>query len=186
MSANIDDFGDVFSRHSCESSRAFNLLMLAVEGGLDYNRGHKGRTIMALLGGWRLTRTGALFVIGILVLGGLVTGGVFLVKNHGEAVRRDQAVKIAEQNLEDKSKEVSTPIATTPEASQPDTTKPGQTSTPGTHTGTDTTVVASAGAAQLPQTGVDAVQGIQQLAVVTILALSVAFYVSSRRAAAHL
>ena len=56
---------------------------------------------MTLFGGWRITRAGILFIVGVLVLGAIVTGGIFLVKNHGEAVRRDEAIKIAEQTLKD-------------------------------------------------------------------------------------
>jgi len=125
---------------------------------------------MAVFGGWRLTRTGILFVIGILVLGGLVTGGIFLVKNHGEAVRRDEAVKVAEQNLKNQSEVESKPIAT-------------ETTDESTATSTDngeSAVVTPPNTSELPQTG--PADGIINVLVVAMLALSVAFYVSSLRA----
>jgi len=125
---------------------------------------------MAVFGGWRLTRTGILFVIGILVLGGLVTGGIFLVKNHGEAVRRDEAVKVAEQNLKNQSEVESKPIAT-------ETTDEPATTT--TNNG-ESVVVTPPNTSELPQTG--PADGLMSVLVVAMLALSVAFYVSSRRA----
>jgi len=127
---------------------------------------------MAVFGGWRLTRTGILFVIGILVLGGLVTGGIFLVKNHGEAVRRDEAVKVAEQALKDKSEAESKPIAT-------DTANDSTVSeaTPGANGGTVATTTPNS--SQLPQTG--PAESLQQVIIVAILALSVSFYIASRR-----
>ena len=132
---------------------------------------------MAVFGGWRLTRTGILFFIGVLVLVGLVTGGIFLVKNHGEAVRRDEAVKVAEQKLKDESQVVSEPIATdTPEesgAAGADTSNNGE-----------SVVVTPSDTSELPQTG--PVDGLVNVIIVAMLALSVAFYVSSRRAGQHL
>lgn len=130
---------------------------------------------MAILGGYRLTKAGILFIIGILVLGGLVTGGVFLVKNHGEAVRHDQAVKIAEQNLKDQSKTGVQPVNTS-DSSNSNKTDATET------TGTDATATtAGASAADLPVTGIDGLQVLEGSATLAILALSVAYYVSSRR-----
>ena len=127
---------------------------------------------MALLGGWRLTRTGVLFVIGILVLGGLVTGGIFLVKNHGEAVRRDEAVKVAEQTLKDQSEVSTQPVNDTDDDSAETNTSPE-------------TSVATTGAQanKLPETGPSDVANVL---TVTVLALSVSFYVASRRAVSRL
>lgn len=133
---------------------------------------------MAAFGGWRLTRAGILFIIGILVLGGLVTGGVFYVKNHGEAVRRDQAVKIAEQNLEDQSKtETKTTTNTDKDQNQ-------GSATPSAQGGTDTTTVASTnpGTSALPETGIDDLQVLGTSAVLAVVAFSVVSYVMSRRA----
>lgn len=139
---------------------------------------------MAVLGGYRLTRAGILFIIGILVLGGLVTGGVFLVKNHGEAVRRDQAVKIAEQNLKDQSKTEAQPVKTSDSSNTNKTNATNATNTAGTDT---TTAAATASnTANLPVTGIDDLQVLGNSAILAILALSVAYYVASRRAARDL
>ena len=152
---------------------------------------------MAAFRGWRLTRTGILFVVGILVLGGLVTGGIFLVKNHGEVVRRDQAVKIAEQNLKAQSNNSAQPTngSNTGDSNSTDTSK----NTPGTPgaAGTASTPEADAnnGAAattattnssELPVTGINDLQLIGQAAIMAAVALSVAYYVASRRAASNL
>jgi hypothetical protein len=147
------------------------MLMLVFTILMFYNGGHKGRSIMAAFGGWRLTRTGFLFVIGIIVLGGLVTSGVFLIKNHGEAVRQQQAAKIAEQNLKENS-------ATT----QPkDTNTSTQTST-ATHANTDTTTATTTtNAAQLPVTGIDPVSTIETAGILAVLAFAAASFLASVR-----
>jgi len=129
---------------------------------------------MAIFGGWRVTRVGVLFIVGIIVLAGLVTGGIFLVKNRGEAVRREEAVKVAEQNLEDQSKVAVQPVpaeeSTAQGATDPDAAGETVTSTP------------TATAEELPQTGPAELQAIGNIVIVALLALSVSFYVTSRRA----
>ena len=137
---------------------------------------------MAAFGGWRLTRTGVLFVIGIVVLAGLVTGGIFLVKNRGEAVRRDEAVKIAEQNLKDQS-EAATPV--TPTATEETNNNSTDVPMDGSVAGVFVTEADTSGkdAAQLPETGPNDLQAISRIMIVAVLALSVALYVSSRRKA---
>lgn len=144
---------------------------------------------MAVLGGYRLTRTGVLFIVGILVLGGLVTGGIFLVKNHGEAVRHDQSVKIAEQNLKDQSQTSTQPVngstgdnsgETGSSTDTPSTTGTGTTTT----TAPDTTATTNPG--QLPVTGIDDLTFAGQAAVLAILALSTAYFIASRRAVQQL
>jgi len=132
---------------------------------------------MAAFGGWRLTRTGILFVVGILVLGGLVTGGVFLVKNHGEAVRRDQAVKVAEQNLNNQSQVATQPINSDNSSSDSD-----QSSANTANSDNGSAANTSSNASQLPETGIDGLQSLGSILVVALLAFSVASYVSSRRA----
>jgi len=139
---------------------------------------------MAIFGGRRLTRTGILFVIGIVVLAGLVTGAVFLVKGRGEQVRRDEAVKIAEQNLKEQSDGVVSQAdqdaaddaakakaeADAKAAEEAKQAKAAQDA-----------AIAAADPAQLPQTG--PADDFGRVLIVTILATSVAFYVGSRRAA---
>jgi len=137
---------------------------------------------MAMLGGWRLTRTGVLFVIGIVVLAGLVTGAVFLVKGRGEQVRRDEAVKVAEQNLKEQSDGVVSQAdqdaaedkaKAEAEAKAADEAKKAQDA--------KNAEIAATDPRQLPQTG--PADDFGRVLIVTILATSVAFYVGSRRAA---
>lgn len=54
----------------------------------------------------RITRAGVALTVGIIVVTGLIIGGFFWAKQSGEQARRDAATKIAEQNLEDQSKNV--------------------------------------------------------------------------------
>ena len=130
---------------------------------------------MALFGGRRITRTGILFIIGIIVLAGLVTGAVFLVKNRGEAVRRDEAIKVAEQNLKDQSE-----VA---KQSDKDDASEDKNDLPAGTIVDEVPATTNPDAVQLPQTGPNDLEAISRIAIVAILALSVSFYVSSRRSA---
>ena len=98
----------------------------------------------------RVTRAGVGLIIGIIVVGALVFGGLYLAKERGEQARRDDAIKIAQKNLEAQSEKG--PGALTPGT-------PGATETE-TGTKTDTTGQGSTGAplteggvGELPQTG---------------------------------
>lgn len=143
---------------------------------------------MAGFSGARITRAGIIFIIGIVVLAGLVFGGVMIAKNRGEQVRRDEAIKIAEQTLKDQSEAIATEAVdgTTPETtgstgSTSPTGSTGSTGSVGTNGVVATTGTATTGTAttQLPATGPTADLG--RLASVTILAVSIAVYVASRR-----
>jgi len=140
---------------------------------------------MAVFGGYRLTRTGVLFIVGILVLGGLVTGGIFLVKNHGEAVRRGEAVKVAEKSLEEQSKTSAEGFgaSNTDGNSGTDAAKPsGPDAAPST-TPSTTPAQTTPAPSELPVTGIDDLQFIGRAAILATLAISGAYYVASRRAA---
>jgi len=130
---------------------------------------------MAMLGGWRLTRTGILFVIGVVVLAGLVFGGIVLVRQRGEQVRRDEAVKVAEQNLKEQSE-----VATTPaeESAASESEAEAAAAQEAAENAAGSNAAASA-IGQLPETG--PADDFGRIIAVTILATSVAFYVSSRR-----
>lgn len=140
---------------------------------------------MAIFGGWRLTRAGILFIVGVLVLGAIVTGGVFMVKNRGEAVRRDEAIKIAEQTLKDES-EVATQPVNTPESTENEEQTTGSAGSNGSASDSDTVVVATENAEELPATGPEELRALGRLLAVALLAFSVTAYVSSRRAHQHL
>ena len=163
--------------------------MLAQIPVLFYNRGHKRRKIMAAFGGWRLTRAGVLFVIGIIVLAGLVTGGVFLVKNRGESARRAEAVKVAEQELKDQSEVATQPVEEQTDKAAEEVAKADAEAAKAAATAkaeADKAAVAAATASQLPQTGPEEMAALGRILIVTILAVSVSFYVASRRAAKDL
>lgn len=51
-----------------------------------------------------VTRSGVALTVGIIILAGLLVGGLLWVKDSGEQARREEAVKIAEQKLEEESK----------------------------------------------------------------------------------
>jgi cytoskeletal protein RodZ len=132
---------------------------------------------MAIFGGWRLTRFGVLFFVGIILLASLVTGGVLLVKNRGEAARREEAVQIAEQELKEQSEVATQPV------NAPDKTEEA---TPTTPTATESEPVVAVETEALPETGPQEIAAIGRILAVTMLALAVSLYVASRRAVRHL
>ncbi|MEO6110191.1 MAG: LPXTG cell wall anchor domain-containing protein [Candidatus Saccharimonadales bacterium] len=137
---------------------------------------------MAIFNGWRITRTGVVFVIGVVVLAGLVFGGIWMVRDRGEQARRQEAVKIAEQNLENQSnapaaRDDSTTSST--DVAKTDTTK---TATTTTKVPTATTTTATSTSTQLPETGADSFT----IVIVALLALAGSYYVTSRRAVREL
>ena len=119
---------------------------------------------MAVLNGWRLTRAGVVFVLGIVLLGALVFGGIWFVKERGEQARRDEAIKVAEAQLEEQSEVNQTPIA---EEAQNN----GSTNAPTTGTTQATTV-------ELPATGAEA----GHIVAIAALAIATSYYAASRRA----
>ncbi len=126
---------------------------------------------MAIFTGWRITRTGILFVAGIIVLAGLVGGGVWIAHDRGEQARHAATVKIAQQNLESQSQPAVSTTTTSSDANTA-TTQPDSTQT----TTTTTTTAA------LPTTGANPTQ----IIVLSVVTLAVAYYLTSRRAARDL
>lgn len=54
-----------------------------------------------------ITRAGVALTVGIIVLTGLIIGGLFWARGLGEQARREEAIAIAEQNLQaDSNKEI--------------------------------------------------------------------------------
>ncbi len=50
-----------------------------------------------------VTRAGVALTVGIILVTGLIVGGLLWVKNSGEQARRNDAIKVAEQNLQKNS-----------------------------------------------------------------------------------
>jgi uncharacterized protein HemX len=127
---------------------------------------------MAFLSGLRVTRTGIVFIVGVMVLIAVVIGAIFIVRDRGEQVRRQEEVRVAQQNLEDQSKTI--PEETKPAAtSSPRSSSEGEENPP-----VQNDTASSASSDALPETGAD----LGTLLVVTLLALSASYYVVSRQA----
>lgn len=129
---------------------------------------------MAIFGGWRITRTGIVFVLGIVVLAAAVFGGVWMVKERGEQARQEEAVRIAQQNLEEQSQ--------TPVNESDDEEEQGmgvvavEDDDEATSAGSDVAVQGDQD--EMPQTGA----GLNMLLAIAFLTLAGAYYATSRRA----
>jgi len=137
-----------------------------------YNKVIKGRKgTMAIR---TVTRAGVGLVVGIIILGLLVLGGLYLVRERGEQARREEAINIADQQLQAESDE---DIAISTDGDINET--PAQEQTPATtgqtDTGDDSPISAAppAAASELPQTGPDAISfvglGLLSFAVVSFI-----------------
>ncbi len=51
----------------------------------------------------RITRTGVVLTVGIIIVAGLLIGGLLWVQQKGEQARREEAIRIAETQLESES-----------------------------------------------------------------------------------
>ena len=123
---------------------------------------------MTMLRGWITTRN--LFLAGsIILLAGLVISGLYLVRERGEAVRREVAVQQAEEQL----REDSNPDEVATNADEEDDN-------------VETEAEAGAGSEaepsveELPETG--PTQNLIGLVVIALLAYALSSYVLSRRA----
>lgn len=139
----------------------------------------------------RITRAGVGLTIGVIILGLAVLGGLYLVKQRGEEARRDQAIQIAQQNLESQSSDNG---ATSPNNSS--NSSNGSTSTDNssnssnsgsqsTNTSNGSTSTTGSGAtnstptSELPQTGPADEWG--AMIAVAVLTFSIGAYLTSRR-----
>ena len=135
---------------------------------------------MARINQRTLTSIGGLIVIA-LIAAGLIIAVVVFVKQRGDQVRRDEAVKIADQQAAEQE--------ATNEANNADvddeTVSEGATTDPDESTATDGEETAPVLAAtdELPATGPS--DGLVQLLAVAALGLATSFYVASRRAVAE-
>lgn len=125
----------------------------------------------------RITRTGVGLIIGIIVVAGIVLTGLVVAKQRGEQARRDEAVKIAQQNLESQSQNGALNEGDT-------TTDKGNGKTSDNKDGAtnngDKKPEKTPNTSELPQTG--PVDSVLSLVAVALLAFSVTSYVTSRHA----
>jgi len=139
----------------------------------------------------RITQAGVALTVGIIIVTALIIGGFFYVRNAGEQARREEAIKIAEQNLEDQSdegvalnddsKNNSENSSDKPtDSNSGDTTNNQDTSNQDTSSSSSTNnSSADQPAGELPQTG--PADSLTSVVVLSLLSFSAASYVNSRR-----
>ena len=124
-----------------------------------------------------VTRAGVGLVLGIIILAVLVYAGLWFVRERGEQARREEAISIADQQLQaesdgevaiDVDDEAETQAPTAPESEQ-------STTIPQTGTSTEQ----SSSAAELPQTG--PAEQFMSIIVLALVAFSVTTYVVSKK-----
>lgn len=132
----------------------------------------------------RITRAGVALTVGIIVVTGLIIGGLFLVKNQGEQARRDEAIKVAERNLEGQSNEgvaLNEGEGTNEQTQGEESTQGGTEVAPSTETETATGSEQTSGSSEvagqatvneLPTTGPADVAAFMALGLLTFAAVS--------------
>lgn len=134
-----------------------------------------------------VTRAGVGLVVGIIILGLLVLGGLWLVRERGDQARRAEAITIAEQQLRAESnKDEDVALNNGDDKKEESTAKPGNTSsepegvkpTPQTEA---TPVKPAAPAAELPQTGPNAASFV----AAGLLSFAVVSFMRSRKLASN-
>ena len=126
----------------------------------------------------RITRAGVGLTVGIIILALVVVGGLLLVKERGEQARREDAIEIAQQNLESQSQE--DPALTPPAEEQP--TDEGTDGSIATDGETANGATDEASPEELPQTGPADTMAILVVAMLTFASVS---YIVSRRTNMH-
>ncbi len=133
----------------------------------------------------RITRSGVALTVGIIIVTALIIGAFFIVKNAGEQARREDAIKVAEQNLEEQSSDDVALNDPDENKDSEESTSTGQGATTNDGAESDTSAPSSAGnssqqsATELPQTG-PAEQGMS-LMIIALLAFSAVSYIASRK-----
>ena len=137
---------------------------------------------MASGNGWRVTRAGIGFAIVLVILGLLVFAVVSYVQQRWEQARREEAAKIAQENLDEQSEQ---PVIAEDEqteeekpanqnGSQPSPQGGSSTTTPDELSQTGKQVVPEV----MPETGI----GPAQLIAIVALTASTVYFIASRRA----
>ena len=124
----------------------------------------------------RVTRAGVGLVLGIIILAVLVYAGLLIVRERGEQARREDAIAIADQQLQDESANDGAIKPEGTEQTQPSSSEPEQ-STPTPQAGTPSTQPAAT--AELPQTG--PAEQFGTLVVLALVSFTAAAYVRSRK-----
>lgn len=128
----------------------------------------------------RMTRAGVTVTVGIIILTSLLIGGLLWVKHAGDAARRDQAISIAQQNLE---KDSNKGVVLNDGSSSKDDSQSTQQQKSQQQTSSQSTPNGSSGtassASELPQTGPSTDL---TFIVIGVLVFVGASYVQSRRA----
>ncbi len=115
--------------------------------------------------GWRVTRSGSIAVIVLLVLAGVLFYAIVTVQQRGETARREEALQIALQNLEEESAAPGVIAVAPPE--QPSTN------------GQETPAPTAPAPTSLPETGPTA----WMIAPLALLTYSIALFATSTRTA---
>jgi len=156
--------------------------LLGTEVRLGYNDVYKREKTMAI----RVTQAGVALTVGIIIVTGLIIGGFFIVKNNAETARRDEAIKIAEQNLEEQSgnnvalNEGDSESNSNESTSSDDATKSDDAANESTDTSSaGGNAGSSAPVSELPQTG--PADQLASLVVMALLTFSVVSYIGSRQ-----
>lgn len=139
----------------------------------------------------RITGAGVALTVGIIIVTGLIIGGLFWIRGAGEQARRDEATKIAQQQLEEESRnDVALNDGDEEKASENEshssaesgTSNNGNEQSTSTHTGGATsdsnTSTAGGAASELPRTGAGDIMPVVALA---LLVFSMASYIVSKR-----
>jgi len=123
----------------------------------------------------RITQAGVGLAVGIIILTGLIVGGFFWVKNSGEQARRNEAIEIAQQNLEEQSKQDDKKDAAG-EIIAPENTENPPSNTQDNTSNNDTVAQE---ASELPRTGV--ADQLSNTVAISALTFAVVSYIASRR-----
>lgn len=129
----------------------------------------------------RITRAGVGLTVGIVILALVVLGGLYIAKERGEQARRDDAIEVAQENLESESE--TGVLAPSPES---DNEQSGDSEAASNTTTDDADDMPTTGAEvppeELPQTG--PAEQLTALIAIALLSFAAASYVTSRRALA--
>jgi FtsZ-interacting cell division protein ZipA len=126
-----------------------------------------------------VTRAGVGLVVGIIILGLLVLGGLYLVRERGEQARREEAINIADQQLQAESNKdiaINTDDNSNETPAKEDAA-PAATGQADTKDESPVTTTPPAAATELPQTGPGAISVVG----IGLLSFAVASFVHSRK-----